>query len=49
MLKFCEWNSSGVIPTRPSVDLIHVSGLFFELKLLGIEGTNDPKCLGKEL
>ena len=32
----------------PSVNLIHISGLFFELNLLGIEVTNDPKCLGKE-
>ena len=33
----------------PSVDLIRVSRLLFELNLLGIEGTNDPKCLAKEL
>ena len=23
-------------------------GCFFELNILGIEGNNDPKCLGKE-
>ena len=32
----------------PSVDLIHVFELFFELNLLDIEGINDQKCLGKE-
>ena len=32
----------------PRVDLIHIFELFFESNLLGIEGTNDPKCLGKE-
>ena len=32
----------------PSVDLVHVSGLFFESNLLGIEGNNDPKYFGKE-
>ena len=32
----------------PSVNLIRVSGLFFELNLLVIEVTSDPKCLGKE-
>ena len=32
----------------PSIDLICVSGLFFELNLLGIEGINDSKCMGKE-
>ena len=31
----------------PSVDLIRVTGFFFELNLLGIEGTNEPKCLGE--
>ena len=29
-----------------SVELIHVFGLCLELNLLGIESTNDPKCLG---
>ena len=29
------------------VDLIHVSRLFFESNLLGIEGTNDSKFLEK--
>uniref|UniRef100_M1DP00 Uncharacterized protein n=1 Tax=Solanum tuberosum TaxID=4113 RepID=M1DP00_SOLTU len=33
----------------PSVDLFRVSGLILEFNLLGIEGTNDPKYLGKEL
>ncbi|WMV33673.1 hypothetical protein MTR67_027058 [Solanum verrucosum] len=32
----------------PSVDLIRVSGLFFELNILVIEDTTDSKCLGKE-
>ena len=32
----------------PRVDLIHDSELFFESNLLGINGTNDPKCFGKE-
>ena len=32
----------------PRVGLLRVSELFFELNLLGIEGTNDPKYLGKE-
>ena len=31
----------------PSVDLIHVSKLFFESNLLGIEVTSDTKCLVK--
>ncbi|WMV45931.1 hypothetical protein MTR67_039316, partial [Solanum verrucosum] len=47
--KFNLWNSSGVIPTRYVGDLIHVSELFFELDWLYIEGTTDPRCLGKEL
>ena len=33
----------------PIVDLIRVSGFFSMMNLLGIEVTNDPKCLGKEL
>ena len=32
----------------PSVDLIRVYGYFFELNILCIEGTNNPKCCGKE-
>ena len=32
----------------PSVDLTCFSGLFFGSNLLGIEVSNDPKCLGKE-
>lgn len=32
----------------PSVDLIYFFELLFGSNLLGIEGTNDPKCLGKE-
>ena len=31
----------------PSVDLNRVSELFVRLNILGIEGTNDPKCLAK--
>ena len=31
----------------PSVELIHVSGLFCELDWLYIEGTIDPRGLGK--
>ena len=30
-------------------ELIHFSELFFKLDWLYIEGTIDPKCLGKEL
>ena len=33
----------------PSVDLIRVFEFIFESNLLCLEGTNDPKCLGKEL
>ena len=33
----------------PSVNLIHNSGLFFELDLLGIVDNNNPKGLGNDL
>ena len=32
----------------PLVVLIHFSKLFYESKLLGIEDTSDPKCLGED-
>ena len=31
-----------------TVDLIRVSGMLFNLNMLGIEDNNDPKCLVKE-
>ncbi|WMV16935.1 hypothetical protein MTR67_010320, partial [Solanum verrucosum] len=49
IIQGCEWNSSGVIPIKVWGELIHVSGLLFDLDWLYIEGTIDPNCLGKEL
>ena len=31
-----------------SIGLVRVSALFYKLNLLGIEASNNPKCLGKE-
>uniref|UniRef100_M1DY83 Uncharacterized protein n=1 Tax=Solanum tuberosum TaxID=4113 RepID=M1DY83_SOLTU len=43
-----SWFSSGAIPIKFLVDLVHVSMCNFELNLLYVRGFNDSKCLGKE-